>query len=423
MKTPSLAVLAVSLGLAIFAKDGDLRAQVTRSQPSAALSTADNMTFGGSRSQKLTMNGDSINSNTSPSPFFLRLNPTSPELFRIEGTDGNGRSAPILDINASLKSSTNFFNEVSLNNGGVVPDSYMLYASQKLLGSAHDAYSPILLQFDDHLHGNVGMAVINEYIKAGAMGSRETFAVTAQLDGPSGNEGGGSNNVAGTFNCYMFANDNGTSRNWGAPGGGAGSCFALNTVVMTSADATWLRGLDGYELDVLAAKGSSLNTKIGLSIVQLGGDVAQGAWLDEAILLQRADQQVGGQGWLYGIRFGDPQGQLPMDPIKGVMIGAGPFNGAGIRRAASGIDFSNVAFSSSFLKSTGFIVDGSGNTTVKSLIPAQSAVSALPPCNSDLTGARYTVTDALRPAFLERLSGGGSVVAPAFCDGKAWLAG
>jgi hypothetical protein len=36
-------------------------------------------------------------------------------------------------------------------------------------------------------------------------------------------------------------------------------------------------------------------------------------------------------------------------------------------------------------------------------------------------GARSFVTDAVSPAFLGPLTGGGSVVCPVFCNGTAWL--
>lgn len=50
-------------------------------------------------------------------------------------------------------------------------------------------------------------------------------------------------------------------------------------------------------------------------------------------------------------------------------------------------------------------------------------VSALPTCNAGAKGQRRHVTDALTPAFLVTLVGGGAVVAPAFCDGTTWVAG
>jgi hypothetical protein len=50
-------------------------------------------------------------------------------------------------------------------------------------------------------------------------------------------------------------------------------------------------------------------------------------------------------------------------------------------------------------------------------------VGTLPTCNAGNQGSRAHVTDALAPAFLTALVGGGAVVSPAFCDGKNWVAG
>lgn len=48
--------------------------------------------------------------------------------------------------------------------------------------------------------------------------------------------------------------------------------------------------------------------------------------------------------------------------------------------------------------------------------------AALPP-TANLRGMRATVWDATSPAFLTALVGGGTVAAPAFCNGAAWVAG
>ncbi|WP_267378095.1 MULTISPECIES: hypothetical protein [unclassified Sphingomonas] len=52
-----------------------------------------------------------------------------------------------------------------------------------------------------------------------------------------------------------------------------------------------------------------------------------------------------------------------------------------------------------------------------------STVSALVTCNTAARGTRSVVTDATAPTFLSPLMGGGSVVAPVFCNGSAWVAG
>jgi len=62
-----------------------------------------------------------------------------------------------------------------------------------------------------------------------------------------------------------------------------------------------------------------------------------------------------------------------------------------------------------------------GNVTVKAALKTGSYTVATLPAGT--TGMRVHVTDALAPAFLTALVGGGAVVCPAFYNGTAWVAG
>lgn len=48
-------------------------------------------------------------------------------------------------------------------------------------------------------------------------------------------------------------------------------------------------------------------------------------------------------------------------------------------------------------------------------------VATLPTCNTALKGGQAYVTDATSPTYLGTLTGGGTTVAPVFCNGSAWL--
>lgn len=50
-----------------------------------------------------------------------------------------------------------------------------------------------------------------------------------------------------------------------------------------------------------------------------------------------------------------------------------------------------------------------------------SIVSSLPTCNAGAEGTIKGVTDALAPAFLVTVAGGGSVHVPVYCDGTNWV--
>jgi hypothetical protein len=52
-----------------------------------------------------------------------------------------------------------------------------------------------------------------------------------------------------------------------------------------------------------------------------------------------------------------------------------------------------------------------------------AAVAGLPTCNSANEGVHLSVIDATAPTFLGALTGGGTVHAPAYCNGTAWVAG
>lgn len=192
-----------------------------------------------------------------------------------------------------------------------------------------------------------------------ARGPRITAAIEYTMSAASGNVTGlGGSYVATNTTAFANNNDNGTSTGFGTLAGGSGALFSLNSVVHLGANSTFWSEMVGYELDVLAVSGSSVNIKLGLSIVQLNGDVSQGQLIDNAIILNKAATQTTGQGWINGIAFGNPQGYFPIDPT-GTMIVAGPV-ASGTMLAANGIDFSLVTFSGNSLKMPGFAVSGAG---------------------------------------------------------------
>lgn len=71
------------------------------------------------------------------------------------------------------------------------------------------------------------------------------------------------------------------------------------------------------------------------------------------------------------------------------------------------------------------IVAGSDNTISGSWVQSATiyTVATLPICNAGAEGTRAAVSDALTPAFLVALVGGGAIHCPAYCDGSSWVAG
>src|ERR1700687_1107668 len=71
------------------------------------------------------------------------------------------------------------------------------------------------------------------------------------------------------------------------------------------------------------------------------------------------------------------------------------------------------------------VFDSLGHTNIENgvLITEEYTVATLPTASAAVKGGRAHVTDALGPAFLAPVVGGGAVVCPVFCDGAAWVCG
>lgn len=65
---------------------------------------------------------------------------------------------------------------------------------------------------------------------------------------------------------------------------------------------------------------------------------------------------------------------------------------------------------------------GTSVTSTKPIILPVTAVAGLSTCNSGLKGGVAAVNDATAPVYLTTITGGGSVVAPVFCNGTNWVA-
>nr|WP_294510055.1 hypothetical protein [uncultured Rhodopila sp.] len=190
-------------------------------------------------------------------------------------------------------------------------------------------------------------------------GVRQAANFKLDMTARSGNTKAGGLGVPVTTMLILNDNDNGTGL-IGSDAKGAGT--ALNAVTQVNAGATYLSGVSIAELDIAAIAGSSMQQKIGILLARLPTDVTQGALYDAAISIQ-GSPQAPGQGWKIGLDFGSALSHFPVDPA-GTLIHASTHDGT--MRAGTGIDWSRVTFSDSFLKSKGFTVDGDGNVAAQS---------------------------------------------------------
>ena len=119
-----------------------------------------------------------------------------------------------------------------------------------------------------------------------------------------------------------------------------------------------------------------------------------------------------GEYW-YGSSYNSAVGTKPWDAFY---YGIGPVN--------YGVDLLNAVCEVACFRSQGFSVDGGGTTFVNLLNTSAFVIGSLPTCNSGSVGVRTYVTNGQSsPSFLGTVSTTGSVVAPVFCNGTAWVYG
>lgn len=380
---------------------------------------------------------------TTPSAFFINpflnnnlifgLSSTTQAVFRVNGIGGT-----VLDVQANQDGTTSLNNTLSLSPGGptthtgpyAVPGQHGLIMNNNWAGSGTN-YTMNFLQADDQIAGGGNLLSVSEIIDTNtATGQKFGFLAQIGVTGLSGNGSTfpGGIYVAGGTGAVATVNDGGSTAGFGSANKGSGSLFGWNPgAVMhcTSGNpavqpcATGWAGLNGMEVDVQTDAFTSVNTRLGIDIGLSDAAGTQGVWEDIGFAMGHVQNQVAGSGWKQGIMFGFPQAGFPIDPV-GTMIGAGPV-AAGTMLAAYGVDWSLVTFSQAFLKSVGFLVDGVGNTDVKTIqITSALTVSTLPTCNSGTDGTFSKVTDATSPTYNGALTGGGTVHVPVYCNGTAW---
>lgn len=161
-------------------------------------------------------------------------------------------------------------------------------------------------------------------------------------------------------------------------GNSKGNLFGFNpqTYLATGSGLYW-NEIVGQEIDVGVQSSVGVTRKVGLKIVQGNGDAVHGSIADYAIGLVNSAAGGTPPGWNVGFTFGAPEGWWPITST-GTMIGtyAATIGGGPSMAAAYGIDFSAVTFGTAFLKSTGFLVNPSGGTSVSALTVTTSATPA-----------------------------------------------
>lgn len=188
-------------------------------------------------------------------------------------------------------------------------------------------------------------------LNAGAVGGRTAF-------GSHFSQNGATTCAPGQYYVAGAAFADAAYSAGGAVGSHRGSLFGFNDSALLKTGATNWESMSAHEVNVGAQTGTSVNYKIGVSVVQWGSDRVAGlAGKDYAFGLSAQDVCA---GWDFGYSFGSAYGWWPMKPT-GTLIGTIPDRGGGPAYAAAwGIDFSAVTFSGGLIRGPGFSVDGAG---------------------------------------------------------------
>jgi hypothetical protein len=166
---------------------------------------------------------------------------------------------------------------------------------------------------------------------------------------------------AGMYHSALAASAVAVGNLGGTSGAYSGALFGSNITSTLQNGATNVVGVIGLEVDIAAQVGSSCQYKTGLQVILQNHDAVDALYPSTAIAISLNTDSPSSSGWGRGISWG---GALwPMNTTTGVMLYADP-TGLSSLQCASGIDFSSVTFANNFLKSRGFTVDGSGNTSM-----------------------------------------------------------
>ena len=257
--------------------------------------------------------------------------------------------------------------------------------------------------------GGVNVNYFGHTISAGAVGGRTTFSVFMSQQGAT-TSALGQYYVAGACFGEASYSAGGTA----GVGNTRGNLFATNhsARLKTGAGLYW-NEVVGEEVDIGVQTGTAVAYKVGFKVVQWADDAVRGTVGDYAIGI---NNQSGGTapGWTVGFSVGGPEGWWPI-ASTGTIFGTDAGLGGGPSMAAAyGIDLRAVTFSTAAFASTGFAVDGSGNTTVGDLLLGASGPriiqrTGVPPVILTLPrGTLYLRTDGAVGSTLYVSQGGGT---------------
>jgi len=304
------------------------------------------------------------------------------------GTPASFTSTNVLALQANPTYSTTVTPALSINGsfGGTVTSGqafhYSITAGADTVDSSAIIGSTLLF--------------VGHTLSAGAKGERTTFETFF-------NQAGATTAAPQTYYVSSAAEAFASFNAGGSAGAGnaRGNLIGFNSLSQLNAGATYFNSVASAEFDVAAAVSPAY--KMGVTIVTLSTDTASGTVGADAGLTILTQGSGTPQGWDVGIAFTHPFGWWAIKST-GTIIGTGLATMAGspALQAAYGVDFTGVAFGTAAFKSTGFTVDGSGNTTAATFVSATNNAVRLTGQTSGAAAAAGTLLNAPsagNPAF------------------------
>ena len=271
------------------------------------------------------------------------------------GGTGSGFAVPVAKIGSVLSSSNGVLWEQSTVTGVIASAG----------SGISQAYTPNLINVTDTTDTTgttfSAMSVI-ENVGSVAAGNRVALTAFTSL------------NSAPTGNKLYFTGLWGLAEGIVPAGSTLPLIFGANPQAALLKNATGYQACIGGESDVTIQPGASAVYKIGWSVSTVGSDAVHGTTIDAGYHLG-ATGYAGNptNGFNTGFIFSDNNGTFPVT-AAGTMIGT--YTGLnGTPTVTLGIDLSGVTFSTGAFKSTGFLVDGSGNITGNTLTVGSNALT------------------------------------------------
>lgn len=247
----------------------------------------------------------------------------------------------------------------SLNLTQATGSAAVLNTTQTATGSVASAYNLNLIDIlsDDLDAGASNAATINGlgiahfYGGAAARGGRQSFAVFSYLNAATSASNANRNYVAITGVGNANTGDGGTDPT--VAGNSQGAVFGLAGVAVAASGATALLNTTGCELNSAMQAGSSVFAKTLLQLSGRTDDVVAGSVVNAMVWAY--NQGASPPKWTDGILFDDSAGNgaLPFDFSSTVLR-------TNTGTIGTGIDFSGSTVATAAFKSTGFLVDGTG---------------------------------------------------------------